>query len=338
MIIYRNEYFVPSVACSGYYVCIFYLRYVNIQYYISCFILFRELLSYHHSSAPTSNQQHVSLDHERGTSCSDETWCKTYPSTRHNTRSSNDSLSGESKYSDCPHKSLSERHNYGYSHETEGQQPENNHSSLRSSHTETISTTHSSVNRSCDRYSRRLSNQHEAKEKKVKSISDVVEPLNAQRLKPIRQKARNAVVSITELNEVCLEFLQQREQQEYVIEVIRISCNGMKVTAVVPNGKKGVLLTSEPLSSYSNSKSATTYLYCSLPFKYWKKYQYAARFVDLVRKKTPKITLYTKLAKCMLMENSPNADFEATFYDGKIGLPVAVCTFLVYIIIDERLN
>lgn len=51
--------------------------------------------------------------------------------------------------------------------------------------------------------------------------------------------------------------------------------------------------------------------------KYWKKYQYAAKFVQLVKSKTPKVTLYTKYAKVMLMENSPNADLEVCFYDGE---------------------
>lgn len=50
--------------------------------------------------------------------------------------------------------------------------------------------------------------------------------------------------------------------------------------------------------------------------KYWKKYQYAAKFVQLVRTKTPKVTFYTRYAKCMLMENSPTADVEVCFYDG----------------------
>lgn len=51
--------------------------------------------------------------------------------------------------------------------------------------------------------------------------------------------------------------------------------------------------------------------------KYWKKYQYASKFVQLVKSKTPKVTLYTKYAKVMLMENSPNADLEVCFYDGE---------------------
>lgn len=51
--------------------------------------------------------------------------------------------------------------------------------------------------------------------------------------------------------------------------------------------------------------------------KYWKKYQYATKFVQLVKSKTPKVTLFTKFAKCMLMENTPNADLEVCFYDGE---------------------
>ena len=38
--------------------------------------------------------------------------------------------------------------------------------------------------------------------------------------------------------------------------------------------------------------------------------------MNLVRSKTPKMTLYTRTAKCMLMENGPNPDFEVIFYDG----------------------
>lgn len=59
------------------------------------------------------------------------------------------------------------------------------------------------------------------------------------------------------------------------------------------------------------------YAYDELPPKYRKRYEYAARFVRLVRSKTPKVTMYTKQAKCMLMENSPSADFEVNFYSGK---------------------
>jgi polo-like kinase 4 len=38
------------------------------------------------------------------------------------------------------------------------------------------------------------------------------------------------------------------------------------------------------------------------------------RFVKLIRSKTPKITFYTREAKCILLERIP--DFEVQFYDG----------------------
>ena len=41
-----------------------------------------------------------------------------------------------------------------------------------------------------------------------------------------------------------------------------------------------------------------------------------SRFTNLVRAKTPKVILYSSKAKCLLMENSPDADFECLFYSG----------------------
>ena len=43
----------------------------------------------------------------------------------------------------------------------------------------------------------------------------------------------------------------------------------------------------------------------------------ASKLVNTVRSMTPKVIVYTDLAKCILMENGPNADFEAWFYDSK---------------------
>jgi polo-like kinase 4 len=39
--------------------------------------------------------------------------------------------------------------------------------------------------------------------------------------------------------------------------------------------------------------------------------------VNLVKAKTPKVTFYSDKAKCLLMENGPDADFEVCFYEGK---------------------
>lgn len=51
-----------------------------------------------------------------------------------------------------------------------------------------------------------------------------------------------------------------------------------------------------------------------IPAALCKKYKYAARFVDLVRSKTPKIIFYSPQAKCTFMENCP-PDFLAVFHN-----------------------
>ncbi|XP_072546531.1 serine/threonine-protein kinase PLK4 [Salminus brasiliensis] len=138
-------------------------------------------------------------------------------------------------------------------------------------------------------------------------------PLCAARLKPIRQKTKNAVVSILDTGEVCMELLKGQGTQERVKEVLRISCDGSMVTVYQPNDGKGFPVLDHPPSPPEDIFICS---YEDLPEKYWKKYQYATKFVQLVKSKTPKVTLYTKFAKCMLMENSPNADLEVCFYDG----------------------
>ncbi|XP_038123321.1 serine/threonine-protein kinase PLK4 isoform X1 [Cyprinodon tularosa] len=150
-------------------------------------------------------------------------------------------------------------------------------------------------------------------EKQKKTLRDVVPPLCAYRLKPIRQKTKNAVVSILDTGEVCMELLKSQNGQERVKEVLRISCDGSMVTIYQPNGGKGFPVLDCPPAPPEDILICS---YDDLPEKYWKKYQYASKFVQLVKSKTPKVTLYTKYAKVMLMENSPDADLEVCFYDG----------------------
>lgn len=78
------------------------------------------------------------------------------------------------------------------------------------------------------------------------------------------------------------------------------------------------------------------YSYESLPTKHHRKYVYASRFISLVRAKTPKITYYTDLAKCLYMENDPDPDFETSFYDG-IKVKIFLKNFLKLAKIKESL-
>ncbi|KAK3755861.1 hypothetical protein QZH41_014320 [Actinostola sp. cb2023] len=133
--------------------------------------------------------------------------------------------------------------------------------------------------------------EHKTKgESKGKSLGDVTEPLNSERLRSIRQKTRNAVVSILDDCEVCLEFIVLEHGQEVVVEVLRISPNGMKITVHHPHGKNGIPLSSEPPDEPSSCDGQ--YLFSNLPSKYWKKYKYAVNFVNLVRKLTPRVEIF----------------------------------------------
>ncbi|XP_067849634.1 serine/threonine-protein kinase PLK4 [Heptranchias perlo] len=150
-------------------------------------------------------------------------------------------------------------------------------------------------------------------EYQMKTLQELVSPLRAHRLKSIRQKTKNAVVSILDTEEVCMELLKGSGAQELVKEVLRISCDGSTIHIYHPNEGRGFPLDDRPPSP---PEEVFVYSFDNLPEKYWKKYQYASKFVHLVRSKTPKVTLYTKYAKCMLMENGPQADVEVCFYDG----------------------
>ncbi|XP_078395684.1 serine/threonine-protein kinase PLK4 isoform X2 [Cetorhinus maximus] len=150
-------------------------------------------------------------------------------------------------------------------------------------------------------------------ENQMRTLQELVSPLRAHRLKPIRQKTKNAVVSILDSEEVCMELLKGSSTQEHVKEVLRISSDGSTIHIYYPNEGRGFPLEDRPPPP---PEDVFVYSFDNLPEKYWKKYQYASKFVHLVRSKTPKITLYTKYAKCMLMENSPQADVEVCFYDG----------------------
>ncbi|XP_062326332.1 serine/threonine-protein kinase PLK4 [Osmerus eperlanus] len=158
-----------------------------------------------------------------------------------------------------------------------------------------------------------LSRSTPSMEDRKKALRNVQPPLCAWRLKPIRQKTKNAVVSILDSGEVCMELLKGQGSQERVKEVLRISCDGLTVTIYQPNDGKGFPVLDRPPAPPEDILICS---YEDLPEKYWKKYQYASKFIQLVKTKTPKVTLYTRYAKCMLMENSPTADLEVCFYDG----------------------
>ncbi|KFM80352.1 Serine/threonine-protein kinase PLK4, partial [Stegodyphus mimosarum] len=70
--------------------------------------------------------------------------------------------------------------------------------------------------------------------------------------------------------------------------------------------KSGFLLSDEPPPKPQKLHLVQHFSYDNLPEIHWKKYLYASQFINFVRAQVPKITLHGKLAKCIMMENSPN--------------------------------
>lgn len=148
-----------------------------------------------------------------------------------------------------------------------------------------------------------------------------VQPLNTLRLMATRHKMKNVILSIMKEppGEVVLEFYKYRAKygEERVEEVCRISNDGLRIVMYKPNKKRGIRIEDQPLDIPLDGADHI-YSYESLPQEHWKKYLYAHRFVQMVRGKTPKITFYSELAKCQLMESLE--DFEAVFYKGGITI------------------
>lgn len=138
------------------------------------------------------------------------------------------------------------------------------------------------------------------------------------RLLPTRHRAKNAILTILDTGEICVEIIRKRNlnRDEVVKEVCLISPDGLRIVIFEPEKGRGIKPMDKPPPLPPQGADAI-YSYENLPEKHWKKYLYAARFVDLVRAKTPKVTYYSPKAKFQLMENLK--DYETYFYDGKIS-------------------
>ncbi|VUZ50068.1 unnamed protein product [Hymenolepis diminuta] len=145
-------------------------------------------------------------------------------------------------------------------------------------------------------------------------------PLSSRRLRPMRTVTRMAVINILADESVCLEFLEPSspsqqlpttKKQQLIIEVMGISPDGNEVVIYHPNGGRGVPVSSDsPVAAYEGD-TCKVFKLAQLPEKYWKKYQFVSKFINMAKAHTPKVTLYTRLSKCILMERvEPQADFE----------------------------
>lgn len=132
-------------------------------------------------------------------------------------------------------------------------------------------------------------------------------PLNTSGLRPARLWARNMRLSILQDGQVCIEFLGR---QQRLTRVLRVSADGSRAVVYKPppGWQSGDGPPPAPPPSIETSHS-----WDALPRALWAKYACAARFVSLVRQKTPKIIMYADSALCILLGSG---DLEASFYNG----------------------
>lgn len=131
------------------------------------------------------------------------------------------------------------------------------------------------------------------------------EPLSTHRLRPVRLRARHTMLSILPDGDTCAEFLRDG----FVTEVCLVSADGRRLASFRPRGP-GL----PPGDAPPPLPADTPWLsWDTLPTRLRGRYACLARFVALVRQKTPKVVLYTREAACVLTEGG---DFEASFYTG----------------------
>ncbi|XP_040062471.2 serine/threonine-protein kinase PLK4-like [Ixodes scapularis] len=95
-----------------------------------------------------------------------------------------------------------------------------------------------------------------------------------------------------------------------VTRVLRVSSDGTRVVFYKP--PLGWHLSREGVAP-APPQGALVHSWDALPQALWAKYACAAKFVSLVRQKTPKIILYAEYALCILLGSG---DLEASFYSG----------------------
>ncbi|KAJ8324495.1 hypothetical protein QVD99_002515 [Batrachochytrium dendrobatidis] len=134
------------------------------------------------------------------------------------------------------------------------------------------------------------------------ATSSTIQPnecFSTDRLNPMRQITKHGQVEILPTREILLNF----SGDQYIM----IISGNSETISLYPRSTYHVDSNMQPARQYSRS---------SLPTSLLKKFRYAARFVELVRAKTPKIIFYSPQAKCILMENGQIPDFEMIFYSG----------------------
>ena len=146
-------------------------------------------------------------------------------------------------------------------------------------------------------------------------------PIDTSRLKPISLTLRNVDIELTYKLATIL-YLYKKVPRE-VSEIFLVSPDGFNMTIFKKTSKQSSIVTLPTndhelyvTSSRPEFKIISKHTYQDLPDKLRKKYLFAHEFINILRTKTPKLTLNTEVCKCCIMENSPTPNIEIQFVCG----------------------
>ena len=142
-------------------------------------------------------------------------------------------------------------------------------------------------------------------------------PLSCIRLRNENNKggaSRSTLISATQGS--TLEMMKSG----VVVQVFHVTSDGMTIYIGIPKQKRPLSEDGIPINCTNEfCRDIQRYSFNDLPHKYYKKYKHLRTLCDVIRSKTPKVTIYSELAKCILFENASanihtSGCYEAKFY------------------------
>ena len=150
-----------------------------------------------------------------------------YRSNEHISHLSDPREGGSRQFDNPVSKSRGSFHEYQFSNHHNQPQPSQDYQTNRFDHNQV--TRDNNFNRQNSNYDKQNNERPGSANANNKRIEDVVQPLSTIRLRPIRQKTKNAVANILASGEVCLEFIAKKRGKEKIQDVMRISEDGQRV-------------------------------------------------------------------------------------------------------------
>lgn len=123
-----------------------------------------------------------------------------------------------------------------------------------------------------------------------------------RRLRPIRQHTKHGIIELLPTGHIWVDFMVDPT-------ITLIAPDGVKVQCF----QKGTLQ-----SAISSARPVETLIYPNLPMPKQKIYEYARKFVVLLRSKTPRVIISSAKFKAFLMDNGPPSDFLVKYNDGQL--------------------